>query len=138
MQEEEVLGCRVEEVMKFCPHFVCGFDQQHRPYIFQQLGTLNVSELLSKTPLERIVRHHIWEQEKTTQLLFQEVSKLTHLAWTICFNHAYITGTQEPLCRGNVGDSVGPERDEAQASHFQLLYHAQGLLRDRSEPLSRE
>lgn len=71
--EEEVLGCSKAEMLAMCPHWVGGFDAQQRPFVFHQYEKLDCASLLTLTSLERLVRHHIWEQEKLSDLVAHKV-----------------------------------------------------------------
>lgn len=67
LREEDVLDCPVQAIMDVCPHWLAGFDEQHRPWIFHQYGYMDTAKVLQQTSIDNIVRHHIWEQEKITQ-----------------------------------------------------------------------
>jgi len=74
LSEEEVLGgCPKADALAMCPHWVGGFDSQQRPFVFHQYEKLDCSSLLSLTTLDCLVRHHIWEQEKLSDLVAHKV-----------------------------------------------------------------
>ncbi|CAM9792836.1 unnamed protein product, partial [Phaeothamnion confervicola] len=62
---EEVLGCDPEEVNRYFPHWNLGPDRMGRPVLCKQYGGFKVWELMKLTTVERMVRSHLWEQEKT-------------------------------------------------------------------------
>ena len=68
MTADEVLGSATSEAFQSCPHWVQGFDHQHRPYLFNALGSLDADALLENVSLTNLTRVHIWEQEQLTRL----------------------------------------------------------------------
>ena len=70
LSEEDVLGCPREQVLGMCPHWVGGFDDQGRPFVFHIYDQgLDVARLLRMASIERLVRHHIWVQENLSKLV---------------------------------------------------------------------
>lgn len=63
-----------EEVQKYHPHGFHGVDRSGRPVYIERMGMLDLDSLLRKTSLERLVKHHVYEQEKTSRLRFPACS----------------------------------------------------------------
>jgi hypothetical protein len=64
MPEEEVLGCDPAIFSRYLPGWYGSTDLQGRPAQWQKWGDLRVDELLKSTTHEKIVLHHVWQQEK--------------------------------------------------------------------------
>ncbi|KAG5190795.1 CRAL-TRIO domain-containing protein, partial [Tribonema minus] len=65
----DVLGCDPEAINRYFPHWDFGEDRVGRPVLCKQYGGFVVSELLSLTTMESMVRSHVWEQEMTLRLM---------------------------------------------------------------------
>jgi hypothetical protein len=61
--EEEVLGCDPALFAYYIPGWYESCDLQGRPINWQKWGDLRVDELLRATTHEKLVLHHIWQQE---------------------------------------------------------------------------
>ncbi|KMT04177.1 hypothetical protein BVRB_8g186250 [Beta vulgaris subsp. vulgaris] len=59
-----------KEVQKFYPHGFHGVDRSGRPVYIERMGLVDLDALLQRTTLERLVKHHVFEQEKTARLRF--------------------------------------------------------------------
>ncbi|KAK9716384.1 hypothetical protein RND81_06G229400 [Saponaria officinalis] len=59
-----------EEVQKYYPHGFHGVDRYGRPIYIERMGMLDVEALLKVTTTERLLKHHVYEQEKTARLRF--------------------------------------------------------------------
>ena len=68
MFADEALGLPVANIIQHCPHWVQGFDHQHRPYLFNAAGGLEADMLFRIVDLHSLERLHIWEQEQLTRL----------------------------------------------------------------------
>ena len=67
-------------LMNFYPHMAMGFDKTGRPVAYKMYGKMEVWELLKVTTLEKLVLHHIWEQE----FLFGHMLKWTASRGYLC------------------------------------------------------
>ncbi|KAL2931395.1 Phosphatidylinositol/phosphatidylcholine transfer protein SFH11 [Bienertia sinuspersici] len=63
-----------EEVKKFYPHGYHGVDRSGKPVYIERMGMVDLDALLQRTTLERLVKHHVYEQEKTARLRFPACS----------------------------------------------------------------
>ncbi|KAH9607134.1 hypothetical protein KSS87_005062 [Heliosperma pusillum] len=59
-----------DEVQRSYPHGFHGVDKCGRPVYIERIGALDLETLLKKTTLDRLVKHHVYQQEKTTNLRF--------------------------------------------------------------------
>ncbi|XP_074268819.1 phosphatidylinositol/phosphatidylcholine transfer protein SFH11-like [Silene latifolia] len=58
------------EVQRSYPHGFHGVDKCGRPVYIERIGALDLETLLQKTTLDRLVKHHVCQQEKTSHLRF--------------------------------------------------------------------
>ncbi|CAL1375821.1 unnamed protein product [Linum trigynum] len=72
------------EVKKCYPHGFHGVDRVGRPVYIERLGMVNMDALLEVTKMERLVKYHVCEQEKTMNLRYPACSIIakTHIAST--------------------------------------------------------
>ncbi|XP_019054152.1 PREDICTED: phosphatidylinositol/phosphatidylcholine transfer protein SFH11 isoform X2 [Nelumbo nucifera] len=63
-----------EEVKKCYPHGFHGVDRYGRPLYIERLGMIDLNVLLKVTTIDRILKHHIAEQEKTLNLRYPTCS----------------------------------------------------------------
>ncbi|XP_021766876.1 phosphatidylinositol/phosphatidylcholine transfer protein SFH11-like [Chenopodium quinoa] len=59
-----------KDVHKFYPHGYHGVDRSGRPVYIERMGMLDLEGLLQRTTLDRLVKHHVYEQEKTARLRY--------------------------------------------------------------------
>ncbi|XP_074307905.1 phosphatidylinositol/phosphatidylcholine transfer protein SFH11-like [Silene latifolia] len=59
-----------QQVQKHYPHGFHGVDRFGRPVYIERIGMLDINALLRVTTVERLVKHHVYEQEKTARLRF--------------------------------------------------------------------
>ncbi|KAH9607132.1 hypothetical protein KSS87_005060 [Heliosperma pusillum] len=59
-----------QQVQKHYPHGFHGVDRFGRPVYIERMGMLDIDALLRVTTVERLVKHHVYEQEKTARLRF--------------------------------------------------------------------
>ena len=70
------------EVKKCYPHGFHGVDRHGRPLYIERVGLVDLNALLQLTTVERFVKYHVTEQEKTLNLRFPacSVAAKTHIA----------------------------------------------------------
>ncbi|KAH6799897.1 Sec14p-like phosphatidylinositol transfer family protein, partial [Perilla frutescens var. hirtella] len=83
LQEFKFEEC--EEVKKCYPHGFHGVDRYGRPVYIERIGMVDLDMFLRVTTIERFVKHHICEQEKTLNWRYPACSLAakTHIASTI-------------------------------------------------------
>lgn len=62
------------EVKRCYPHGYHGVDRYGRPIYIERIGMVDLSSLLQVTTIDRLVRHHVSEQEKTQNLRYPACS----------------------------------------------------------------
>ncbi|CAN1174604.1 Phosphatidylinositol/phosphatidylcholine transfer protein SFH11 [Linum perenne] len=74
----------IVEVKKYYPNGFHGVDRVGRPVYIERLGMVDTNGLLEVTTLDRLVKYHIFEQEKTMNLRYPACSIVakTHIAST--------------------------------------------------------
>ncbi|MCD9645852.1 hypothetical protein HAX54_035151 [Datura stramonium] len=74
-----------DEVKKCYPHGFHGVDRYGRPVYIERLGRVNLNRLLEVTTIERFVKYHVSEQEKTLNWRYPACSLAAkkHIASTI-------------------------------------------------------
>jgi CRAL/TRIO domain len=70
---EDILGCSLESLTQYFPHWHCGYDRVGRPVLYKQYGKFEVSKIKSITTVDNIMKYHIWEQEACLQLCVNKV-----------------------------------------------------------------
>lgn len=63
-----------ERVKRCYPHGYHGVDRYGRPLYIERIGLLDLNELLKVTTVDRFVKHHVSEQEKTLNLRYPACS----------------------------------------------------------------
>lgn len=63
-----------EEVKKCYPHGFHGVDKSGRPLYIERIGLVDLNALLKVTTVERFLKYHIMEQEKTLNLRYPACS----------------------------------------------------------------
>ncbi|XP_057787049.1 phosphatidylinositol/phosphatidylcholine transfer protein SFH11 isoform X2 [Salvia miltiorrhiza] len=74
-----------QEVRKCYPHGYHGVDRYGRPVYIERIGMIDLDKFLRVTTIERFVKHHIYEQEKTLSWRYPACSLAAkkHIASTI-------------------------------------------------------
>jgi hypothetical protein len=72
------------EVKKCYPHGYHGVDRYGRPIYIERIGTVDINSLVQATTIERFVKYHVSEQEKTLNLRFPacSITAKRHIAST--------------------------------------------------------
>lgn len=73
------------EVKKCYPHGFHGVDRYGRPIYIERIGMVNLNRLLEVTTIERFVKYHVTEQEKTLNWRYPACSLAAkkHIASTV-------------------------------------------------------
>ncbi|XVF52624.1 hypothetical protein PTKIN_Ptkin05aG0033200 [Pterospermum kingtungense] len=82
--QEEFKFVELAEVKKCYPHGFHGVDRSGRPVYIERVGMVDLSALLQVTTIDRFVRYHVSEQEKTLNLRFPacSIAAKRHIAST--------------------------------------------------------
>ncbi|KAK8549652.1 hypothetical protein V6N13_073433 [Hibiscus sabdariffa] len=74
----------LEEVKKCYPHGFHGVDRSGRPVYIERVGMVDLNALLQVTSIDRFVKYHVSEQEKTLNLRFPacSIASKRHIAST--------------------------------------------------------
>lgn len=81
---KELMFKEQAEVKKSYPHGYHGVDRYGRPVYIERLGRVDLNSLLQITTIERFVKYHVSEQEKTSNLRFPacSIAAKRHIAST--------------------------------------------------------
>ncbi len=80
----DVLGLKDMTVMtKYLPSWYQGFDKEGRPIIFKRFGNCNVAEICKETTVEKMLDHHIWQQERLMRKLAEQSAKTGYNVETV-------------------------------------------------------
>ena len=79
LSPEQILGCKLSDLMDQYPHWHFGYDKTGRPLLFKQQGEFNMKAIkaLCGGSFDRVVRYHIWEQELIGRMCYEQ-SLRTH------------------------------------------------------------
>ncbi|XP_062147255.1 phosphatidylinositol/phosphatidylcholine transfer protein SFH11 [Alnus glutinosa] len=81
---KELMFKEYAEVKKWYPHGYHGVDRYGRPVYIERIGMVDLNSLLQITTIERFVKYHVSEQEKTSNLRYPacSIAAKTHIAST--------------------------------------------------------
>ncbi|KAK8505584.1 hypothetical protein V6N12_038325 [Hibiscus sabdariffa] len=81
---EDFNFAELEEVKKCYPHGFHGVDRSGRPVYIERVGMVDLNALLQVTSIDRFVKYHVSEQEKTLNLRFPacSIASKRHIAST--------------------------------------------------------
>lgn len=84
---EEVLGCKLDEILAVFPHWQSGSDEFGRPMIYKQYGSsFDASKILKLSSKDSIANYHIWEQEACMRLCYETSLRTGYIVETVtCF-----------------------------------------------------
>lgn len=81
---EEILGCKLEDIIALFPHWQSGNDEFGRPMIYKQYGSLfDASKILQLSSKDSIAKYHIWEQEACMRLCYETSLKTGFIVETL-------------------------------------------------------
>jgi len=75
---QQVLDGDVNEVCKYFPAWIQGYDKQSRPVSYRQFGKFEIWNVLKSTTLPRLIRYHAWETEQALKLMYNKSSEYNY------------------------------------------------------------
>lgn len=66
---QDILKCDLNEIHKYFPCWIQGYDKQHRPVSYRQFGKLEIWSVMKITTMDRLVKFHAWESEMSLRLM---------------------------------------------------------------------
>jgi hypothetical protein len=82
---EEILGCKLSDLLENFPHWHCGYDKTGRPLLIKQQGSFEMKAVkaLCGGDLEKVYKYHIWEQELISRVCYEQSVRTHTLVETI-------------------------------------------------------
>jgi len=74
---EEILGCKMADIVDNFPHWHYGYDRSGRPILFKQQGEFDVKAIkrICGGSFDRVIRYHVWEQELINRVCYEQSLK---------------------------------------------------------------
>ena len=84
LDPEIILGCKLEDLTAFYPHWQSGLDKTGRPVIYKQYGKFDASKVkkLVGGTFDNVIKYHVWEQEVCSIICTHESHKLGNIIET--------------------------------------------------------
>ena len=84
MQPDEILGCKMSDLVEFFPHWQSGFDKFGRPVLYKQYNnSFDAAKILRLCTAEDLARYHVWEQEACMRLCHEQSRKTGYIVETL-------------------------------------------------------
>lgn len=82
---EEILGCKVSDLVEHFPHWHFGYDKTGRPLLIKQQGEFDMKAIkaLAGGNFDKVFRYHIWEQELISRVCYEQSLKTRTIIETI-------------------------------------------------------
>lgn len=81
---DQILGCKLEDIIALFPHWQSGNDEFGRPMIYKQYGpSFDASKILQLSSKDSIAKYHIWEQEACMRLCYETSLKTGYIVETV-------------------------------------------------------
>lgn len=71
---EQILGCKLSDLMGALPHWHAGYDKTGRPVLFKQQGAFDMKLIKSLCGgnFDRMFQYHLWEQELMSRMCYEQ------------------------------------------------------------------
>ncbi len=81
---EGILGCKMADLTTTYPHWHQGYDKTGRPVLYKMYGKFDASKVkkLCGGNYDNVMLYHLWEQEATANLCYQQSLKLNKIVET--------------------------------------------------------
>jgi len=66
---QDILQCDLNEIHRYFPCWIQGYDKQQRPVSYRQFGRLEIWSVMKMTTMDRLVKFHAWESEMSLRLM---------------------------------------------------------------------
>jgi hypothetical protein len=82
---EEILGCKLSDLVAHFPHWHYNYDKTGRPLLFKRQGAFDMKLIkqLCGGSFDRMFRYHVWEQELTSRLCYEQSLKTRTIIETV-------------------------------------------------------